>query len=43
MAIGIVVDDAIIVVEAIQHYIDDKHLTAKDAAFKAMQISLDLL
>jgi HAE1 family hydrophobic/amphiphilic exporter-1 len=37
MAIGIVVDDAIIVVEAIQHYIDDKHLTAKDAAFKAMQ------
>jgi hydrophobic/amphiphilic exporter-1 (mainly G- bacteria), HAE1 family len=37
MAIGIVVDDAIIVVEAIQHYIDDKHLTAKEAAFKAMQ------
>jgi HAE1 family hydrophobic/amphiphilic exporter-1 len=37
LAIGIVVDDAIIVVEAIQHYIDDKHLTAKEAAFKAMQ------
>ena len=37
MAIGIVVDDAIIVVEAIQHYIDDKHLTAKEASFKAMQ------
>lgn len=37
MAIGIVVDDAIIVVEAIQHYIDDKHLSARDAAFKAMQ------
>ncbi len=37
MAIGIVVDDAIIVVEAIQHYIDDKHLTAKDAAYRAMQ------
>jgi HAE1 family hydrophobic/amphiphilic exporter-1 len=37
MAIGIVVDDAIIVVEAIQHYIDDQHLTAKEAAFKAMQ------
>jgi len=37
MAIGIVVDDAIIVVEAIQHYIDDKHLTAKEAAQKAMQ------
>jgi hydrophobic/amphiphilic exporter-1 (mainly G- bacteria), HAE1 family len=37
MAIGIVVDDAIIVVEAIQHYIDDQHLTAREAAFKAMQ------
>ena len=37
MAIGIVVDDAIIVVEAIQHYIDDKHLTAKEAAVMAMQ------
>jgi hydrophobic/amphiphilic exporter-1 (mainly G- bacteria), HAE1 family len=37
MAIGIVVDDAIIVVEAIQHYIDDKHLTATEAAFKAME------
>ena len=37
MAIGIVVDDAIIVVEAIQHYIDDQHLTAKEAAYKAMQ------
>jgi len=37
MAIGIVVDDAIIVVEAIQHYIDDQHLPAKEAAFKAMQ------
>jgi hydrophobic/amphiphilic exporter-1 (mainly G- bacteria), HAE1 family len=37
MAIGIVVDDAIIVVEAIHHYIDDQHLTAREAAFKAMQ------
>jgi hydrophobic/amphiphilic exporter-1 (mainly G- bacteria), HAE1 family len=37
MAIGIVVDDAIIVVEAIQHYIDDMHLSAKEAALKAMQ------
>jgi hydrophobic/amphiphilic exporter-1 (mainly G- bacteria), HAE1 family len=37
MVIGIVVDDAIIVVEAIQHYIDDQHLTAKEAAYKAMQ------
>ncbi len=37
MAIGIVVDDAIIVVEAIQHYIDDKKFTPKEAAFSAMQ------
>lgn len=37
LAIGIVVDDAIIVVEAIQHYIDDKHLTAREAAFSAMK------
>ncbi len=37
LAIGIVVDDAIIVVEAIQHYIDDQNLTPKEAAFKAMQ------
>ena len=27
LAIGIVVDDAIIVVEAIQHYIDEKNLS----------------
>ncbi len=37
LAIGIVVDDAIIVVEAVQHYIDDKGLPAKEAANKAMQ------
>ena len=37
LAIGIVVDDAIIVVEAIQHYIDDKHLSPADAAQRAMQ------
>lgn len=37
LAIGIVVDDAIIVVEAIQHYIDDKNLSPKEAAFSAMQ------
>lgn len=36
LAIGIVVDDAIIVVEAVQHYIDDQHLSAKEAARKAM-------
>ncbi len=37
LAIGIVVDDAIIVVEAVQHYIDDKHLSPKEAANRAMQ------
>ena len=37
LAIGIVVDDAIIVVEAIQHYIDENNLSPKAAAFKAMQ------
>jgi hydrophobic/amphiphilic exporter-1 (mainly G- bacteria), HAE1 family len=37
MAIGIVVDDAIIVIEAIQRYIDEKGLTPKEAAFRAMQ------
>jgi len=37
LAIGIVVDDAIIVVEAVQHYIDDKKLSAIDATIKAMK------
>ena len=37
LAIGIVVDDAIIVVEAVQHYIDEEHLSAKEAAEKAMK------
>jgi HAE1 family hydrophobic/amphiphilic exporter-1 len=37
LAIGIVVDDAIIVVEATQHYIDEKHLSPKEAAYHAMQ------
>lgn len=36
LAIGIVVDDAIIVVEAVQHYIDDNHLSAKEATRRAM-------
>jgi hydrophobic/amphiphilic exporter-1 (mainly G- bacteria), HAE1 family len=36
LAIGIVVDDAIIVVEAVQHYIDNEHLSAKEATVKAM-------
>ena len=37
LAIGIVVDDAIIVVEAVQHYIDDQHLSAKEATQRAMK------
>jgi hydrophobic/amphiphilic exporter-1 (mainly G- bacteria), HAE1 family len=37
LAIGIVVDDAIIVVEAVQHYIDDQHMTAREAAQQAMK------
>ncbi len=37
LAIGIVVDDAIIVVEAVQHNIDHNHLSAKDATRKAMK------
>lgn len=37
LAIGIVVDDAIIVVEAVQHYIDNEKLSAKEATAKAMQ------
>ena len=37
LAIGIVVDDAIIVVEAVQHYIDEKHLTPREAAYSAMK------
>jgi hydrophobic/amphiphilic exporter-1 (mainly G- bacteria), HAE1 family len=37
LAIGIVVDDAIIVVEATHHYIDDQHLPPKEAASRAMK------
>ena len=37
LAIGIVVDDAIIVVEAVQHYIDEFHLSAKEATYRAMK------
>ena len=36
LAIGIVVDDAIIVVEAVQRYMEEQHLTPKEAAHKAM-------
>jgi HAE1 family hydrophobic/amphiphilic exporter-1 len=37
LAIGIVVDDAIIVVEAVQHYIDEKKMSAKEATYYAMK------
>lgn len=37
LAIGIVVDDAIIVVEAVQHYIDHEKISAKEATRKAMK------
>jgi hydrophobic/amphiphilic exporter-1 (mainly G- bacteria), HAE1 family len=37
LAIGIVVDDAIIVVEAVQHYIDREHLSPKEATLRAMK------
>ena len=37
LAIGIVVDDAIIVVEAVQHYIDEQKMTAKEATIHAMK------
>ncbi|HEY4060853.1 MAG TPA: efflux RND transporter permease subunit [Puia sp.] len=36
LAIGIVVDDAIVVVEAVQHYIDTEHLSAKEATARAI-------
>jgi hydrophobic/amphiphilic exporter-1 (mainly G- bacteria), HAE1 family len=37
LAIGIVVDDAIIVVEAVQHYIDEKGMSAKEGTYQAMK------
>ncbi|MEP7319998.1 MAG: efflux RND transporter permease subunit, partial [Panacibacter sp.] len=37
LTIGIVVDDAIVVTEAVQHYIDHEHLSAKEATIKAMK------
>jgi HAE1 family hydrophobic/amphiphilic exporter-1 len=37
LAIGIVVDDAIIVVEAVQHYIDEEKMSAKEATYQAMK------
>jgi HAE1 family hydrophobic/amphiphilic exporter-1 len=37
LAIGIVVDDAIVVVEAVQHYMDHQHISAKEATRRAMK------
>jgi HAE1 family hydrophobic/amphiphilic exporter-1 len=37
LAIGIVVDDAIIVVEAVQHYINTEKISAKEATKRAMK------
>ncbi len=37
LAIGIVVDDAIVVVEAVQHNIDHEKMTPKNATIKAMK------
>lgn len=37
LAIGIVVDDAIVVVEAVQHYIDHDKISAKEATTRAMK------
>jgi HAE1 family hydrophobic/amphiphilic exporter-1 len=37
LAIGIVVDDAIIVVEAVQHYMDHENMSPKEATYTAMK------
>jgi len=37
LAIGIVVDDAIIVVEAVHHYIDSENISVREATYKAMK------
>ena len=37
LAIGIVVDDAIIVVEAVEHYMNEQNLSAKEATYQAMK------
>jgi len=37
LAIGIVVDDAIVVVEAVQHYMDEQGMSAKEATVHAMR------
>ena len=37
LAIGIVVDDAIVVVESVQHYMDEEGMSPKDATIHAMR------
>ncbi len=37
LAIGIVVDDAIVVVEAVQHYMEEEHMEPEDAVEHAMK------
>jgi hydrophobe/amphiphile efflux-1 (HAE1) family protein len=37
LAIGIVVDDAIVVVESVQHYMDEQGMSSKEATIHAMQ------
>jgi hydrophobe/amphiphile efflux-1 (HAE1) family protein len=37
LAIGIVVDDAIVVVESVQHYMDEQGMSPKEATIHAMQ------
>ncbi|MGZ3822900.1 MAG: efflux RND transporter permease subunit, partial [Mucilaginibacter sp.] len=37
LAIGIVVDDAIVVVEAVQHYMDEQNMSPKEATIHAMK------
>lgn len=36
LAIGLVVDDAIVVVEAVEHHIQDNHMNPKEATYRAM-------
>jgi len=36
LAIGLVVDDAIVVVEAVEHHMDENKLSPKEAAYRAM-------
>ena len=37
LAIGLVVDDAIVVVEAVEHHIQDNGMTPKEATYRAMK------